>query len=123
MRRTEPLANTDPRRLVLEQLADLGQREPGVVAQAADEAQPLEIIRVVEAVGSLASGSRLEQPDLLVVANRTGRQPGFRGDFLDAEQSRRGFGGRAEHARILPDLTVYVKVQVSGDPQRPRRAG
>src|SRR5882757_709986 len=30
-----------PRRVVLEQLADLGQREPGVIAQAPDELQAI----------------------------------------------------------------------------------
>ena len=38
------------RSVVLEKLADLRQREPGIVAQAPDELEPLEIRGVVEAV-------------------------------------------------------------------------
>ena len=42
--------------LVLEELADLGQAEPGVVAEALDEPQAVEVVGVVEAVGALATG-------------------------------------------------------------------
>ena len=56
--------------LVLEQLADLREREAGVVAQPADEPQALEVLGVVQAVGALGAGGRGEQPELLVVADR-----------------------------------------------------
>ena len=48
--------------LVLEQLADLGEREPSLVAQLLDGAEALEIGRVVEAVRAFRSSRRLEQP-------------------------------------------------------------
>ena len=41
---------------------------------------------VVQAVRALRSGRRLEQPDLLVVADRPGRQAGLGGDLLDLEE-------------------------------------
>ena len=81
--------------LVLEQLADLGQREPGVVAQAADEAQALEVGGVVQAVVAVRPGGGLEQADLLVVADRPGRQAGLGGDLLDPQEGgvrREAFG-------------------------------
>ena len=65
----EPLAVAFARGVVLEQLADLGEREPGVVAEAADEQQALEVGCVVEPVVAVGSGRRLEQADLLVVAD------------------------------------------------------
>ena len=72
--------------LVLEQLADLGQREPGVVAQAADELEPVEVGRVVQPVVAFGAGGRLEQPDLLVVADRAGRQAGLGRDLVDPQE-------------------------------------
>ena len=48
--------------LVLEQLADLGEREPSLVAQLLDGAEALEIGRVVQAVRAVGSGRRLEEP-------------------------------------------------------------
>ena len=90
--------------LVLEQLADLGQREPGVVAQPADEPEPRDIGLVVQAVGALGTGGRLEEPDLLVVADGTGRQADLCGDLLDAQEPgivRRPRRGR-RHLLILP---------------------
>ena len=42
--------------LVLEQLGDLGQREAGVVAQALDEAEPLDVRGVVEAIVTVGPG-------------------------------------------------------------------
>ena len=82
----EPFAIALPGKLVFEELADLGQREPGVVAQALDEAQPLEVAGVVEAIRAVRATGRLEQADLLVVADRPGRQAGIGGDFLDPQQ-------------------------------------
>ena len=84
-------------RLVLEELADLGQREPGVVAEALDEAQPFEVAGVEEAVVPVRPRCRLQQPDLLVVADRARRQADLGGDLLDAQEARlggRGVGGR-----------------------------
>src|SRR4051812_22558699 len=42
--------------IVLEQLADLGEREAGVVAQAADELEPIEIRGVVQPVVAVRAG-------------------------------------------------------------------
>ena len=49
-------------RLVLEQLADLGEREPGVVTEAPDEAQPLEVGRVEEAVAPSVRAAGSSRP-------------------------------------------------------------
>ena len=84
----ETLAVAFARGLVLEQLADLGEREAGVVAEALDEAQPFEVAGVEEAVVAVGSGGRLQQPELLVVADRAGRQADFGRDLLDAEEAR-----------------------------------
>ena len=65
-----------PGGLVLEQLADLGKGEPGVVAQGADEAQALEIRGVEQPIRAIRSGGGLEQADLLVIADRAARQAG-----------------------------------------------
>ena len=89
--RPEPLSIALARGLVLEQLADLGEREPGVVAQGADEAQALEVGRVEQAVGAVRSGGGLQEAHLLVVADRAGRQAGLGGDILDPEEG--GYGG------------------------------
>ena len=96
--------------------ADLGEAEPGVVAEVLDEPQPLDVVVVVEAVVAVAPGGRREEADLLVVADRPGRQAERRGDLLDPQQAlgRSGRGGVVEvaHGPIsLPDLTVYVKVR------------
>ena len=48
--------------LVLEQLADLGEREPGVVAKAADELESVEVRGVVEAVVAIGASRRLRSP-------------------------------------------------------------
>jgi hypothetical protein len=50
LRRPEPVPVPRSGFVVLEELADLGEAEPGVVAKALDEPEPLEIILVVEAV-------------------------------------------------------------------------
>jgi hypothetical protein len=55
--------------LVLEELADLGKAEAGIVAEAADEAEPIEVVLVEQAVGALGAGGGLEQPELFVVAD------------------------------------------------------
>jgi len=96
--RAEALAVALAGRLVLEELADLGEAEPGVVAQAADVAQPLEVGLVVEAVVALGSGSGLEEPALLVIADGSGRQARLGGDLVDPKEARgvgRGHGHRA----------------------------
>ena len=104
--------------LVLEQLADLREREPGVVAQAADEPQALEVLGVVQAVGALGAGGGGEQPQLLVVADRARRQAGVGGDLLDAEEALwAGGGGGGDgvgHPSSLRNLTVHVKVRDRG---------
>ena len=59
---------------------------PASSRRLADEPQALEVRRVVQAVGAVRAGGRLEQPDLLVVADRAGRQAGLGGDLLDAQE-------------------------------------
>src|SRR2546430_1890445 len=82
--RAEAGARLRPGVLVLEQLADLGQAEAGVVAQALDELEARDVVRVVEPVRP-ARARRLQEPDLLVVADRPRGQPDLVGDLLDAE--------------------------------------
>ena len=93
LRLAEPLAIAFAGGLVLEQLADLGEREPRVVAEAADEQQALEVGLVVEPVIATGARRRLEQADLLVVADRARRQPGLRRHLVDAQQPGRRWGG------------------------------
>ena len=85
--RAEALAVALAGGLVLEQLADLGEAEPGVVAQLLDEPQSLEVGRVEQAVRAVAAGGRLEQAELFVVADRAGRQAGLGRDLLDPEEA------------------------------------
>src|SRR5438132_3314380 len=82
--------------LIVDELADLGEREAGVVAEGLDEPQPIDVGGVVEAVGALATGRGVEEPELLVVANRAGGQAELGGDFLDAQEPLRPGGRRAE---------------------------
>ena len=96
--RAEALAIALAGGLVLEQLADLGQAEPGVVAQLLDEAQSLQVGGIEQAVRAVAAGGRLEQADLFVVADRAGRQAGLGRDLLDPEEAFVGGG----HPAILP---------------------
>ena len=77
--------------LVDQELADLGQAEPGVVPEPADEAQALQVVVVEEAVRALGSGGRLEEPQLLVVANGAGRQADLGRDLRDPEEARAWF--------------------------------
>ncbi len=81
----DPVARTD--RLVLEQLADLRQREAGIVTQPANEPQTIEVLGVVQPVGALGPGSGLEQAELLVVADRPWREAGLGGHLVDLEQA------------------------------------
>ena len=53
----------DPGLLVLEQLADVREREPGIVTKPADEAQALQVLGVIEAVGTLRARRRGEQAE------------------------------------------------------------
>ena len=57
-RRAEALTVAGAGGLVLEQLADLGQAEPGVVAEALDEPEPLEVVRRRRGGSSPRSGRR-----------------------------------------------------------------
>ena len=86
-RLAEALAITLAGDLILEQLADLGQREAGVVAQALDETQAFDVGWVVQAVVAVGAGGRLEEPDLLVVADRPGGQAEF-GEGLERGRGR-----------------------------------
>ena len=96
----EALAVALARGVVLEQLADLREREPGVVAQAPDELQPIEIRGVVQAVVAVRAGGRREQADLLVVADRAGRQAGLGRDLVDAQEARLGVAVRRGQGRL-----------------------
>ena len=94
----EALAVALARGVVLEQLADLGEREAGVVAQAPDELQPVEVGGVVQAVVAVRASGRLEQADLLVVADRAGRQAGLGRDLVDAQEA--GLGVAVSAGRV-----------------------
>jgi hypothetical protein len=104
LRGAEELAVALAGGLVLEELADLGEREAGVVAQLLDGPQPLEVRGVVQAIGPAGPCRRLEEPDLLVITDRAARQAGLGGDLLDLEEARRGLGRRdlRGHQPILP---------------------
>ena len=99
-----------PGYLVLEQLADLGEREAGVVAKAANEQQALEIGLVVEPVVPVRPRGRLQQADLLVVADRAGREPGLGCDLVDTEERRDRLGLCKPLVR-LRDTTPYCQLR------------
>src|SRR5450759_5092476 len=103
--RAEALRIPDAGSFVLQEEADLREREPGVVAQLADEPQPLEVARVVEAVVALRARSWLEEAELLVVPDRARSQAGLGGDLLDAEEAwPRGIrSGIPRSRRGIPD--------------------
>ena len=114
LRGAEAFAVALARRLVLEQLADLGEREPGLVAELLDVPQPVEVRVVVQPVGTTGASGRLQQTDLLVVADRAGRQTGLGGDLLDLEQrgvcggrGRRWF--RGHRAQSITTLTFTLR--------------
>ena len=62
VRRAEALTVAGASGLVLEELADLGEAEPGVVAEALDEPEALEVVVVVEPVGPLGAGGGPSSP-------------------------------------------------------------
>ena len=99
VRGAEPVAVPGAGLLVLEQLADLREREAGVVAQPADEPEPLEVLGVVQAIVALGAGGGCEEAELLVVADRPRREPGLGGDLLDPEESGSGGIGGGSAAR------------------------
>ena len=101
--------------IVLEKLADLGEGETSIVTKVPDEPQSVEVGRVVEAVVAFGARRRFEQPDLLVVADRAGRQTGLGCDLVDAQESRiDGFGraGRLCHWARKRYHKVHVHVKV-----------
>src|SRR5690349_20859879 len=89
VRGAESFAIALPSGLVLQQLADLGEREARLVAQLLDRPQTLEIRRVVQAVGAFRTGRGLEETDFFVVPDRARRQAGLCGDLLDLEEGGR----------------------------------
>lgn len=97
-----------PHRLVLEELADLGEAEPGVVAEALDEAQAVDIVLVEEPIGTLGPSRRLEQTEFLVIADGARCQAEGCADLLDPEQTRgwrRGWlGGRKVGLAHAPEM-------------------
>ena len=69
-----------------------------------DEPEALEVGLVEQPVGAVGAGGRLEQPELLVVADRARRQAGLGGDLLDPQEAP-GLGGswwRVGHPPMLP---------------------
>jgi glyoxylase-like metal-dependent hydrolase (beta-lactamase superfamily II) len=114
VRRPEANAVPRPGVLVLEELSDLGEAEPGVVAQALDEPEALEVVGVIQPIGPLRTGRRLQEPELLVVTDRACGEADLRADLLDAQESLAWFGGNECHALSLANLAVYVKVRVGG---------
>ena len=90
-------------RVVLEQLADLGQRETSVVAQASNEQQALEVRLVVQPVVTVGPGGRFQQPDFLVVADSPRGQAGLGGHLVDAQEPR--FGRVGHRPNDSPTLT------------------
>ena len=96
----EALAVALARGVVFEQLADLREREAGVVAQAPDELEPVEVRGVVEAIVAVRAGGRREQPDLLVVTDRAGRQAGLGRDLVDSEEAGLGVAVRRGQDRL-----------------------
>ena len=97
-----PLADV----LVLEQLADLREREARVVTQVADELEALEVGVVVQAVVAVRPRGRLEETHLLVVADGPRGQAGLGRDLVDAQQGRRGSGVGRVHRP--PDVTTTL---------------
>ena len=96
----EALAVALARGVVLEQLADLGEREPGVVAQAPDELEPVEVRGVVEAIVAVRARGRREQADLFVVADRAGRQACLGRDLVDPQEAGLGVAVSRGHGRL-----------------------
>src|SRR5205823_9323029 len=92
----------------LEERVDLGQAETDHFSQAFDEPQPFEVLVVVASVGAADVRGRLEQPDLLVVADGARSQPGRLGHITDAAQE--GSGGRASHPLSITISNVNVKI-------------
>ncbi len=80
------------RLVVFEQLANLREREACVVAKPCDEAEALQVVVVVQTVGTIGTRRRGKQPNLLVVADGAGRDPGQLCNLLNAEQPGGGGG-------------------------------
>ena len=71
--------------LDLEKGPDLSQAQPDVLTQALDELQSLEIGLIVAPVRASATLSRLEETELLVVADRALRESGRFGSISDPQ--------------------------------------
>src|SRR5205823_12071118 len=97
----EPGAIAGSGSLILEQLADFREAEARVVTTALDEPQPLDVVRVEEAVVAARPTGRLEEAELLVVADRPRRQPEHRRDLLDPEKRRGGCVGVGGRGKIV----------------------
>src|SRR5215212_3563226 len=108
--RPEPSPVASSGCVVLEQLADLGEAEPRVVAEALDEAQALDVIVVEEPIRALGAGGGLEQADLLVVPDRPRRQAEDGRNLLDAEE------WRVRHAGARLGFRVVVIEMAHGTP-------
>src|SRR5664280_452235 len=81
-----------PRRLSLENLGNLREREARIVAQTLDEAQSLQVGLVEEAIVALGSRGRPKQSDLFVVAHGSGSQPDLGRGFVDVQERSTGAG-------------------------------
>ena len=105
---------------VLEHLADLGEAEPRLVSQVLDEAQPFDVVGVVQTVVAAAACSGREETDLLVIANGPGGKAECGGHFLNLQERGRwcvvvevARGVEVGHGldKMIAYLPVYVKVR------------
>src|SRR5204863_1489854 len=88
LRALELFADGRPRLLGGDQLAQLVERHPEQLLEPQDLAQPLDVgLRVLAMRARRPPAGRLEQPDLLVVADRPRRGAHELGDVADAHQS------------------------------------
>src|SRR4029079_17474259 len=104
--------------LALERRACLGEAEAGVVPERLDELEPRHVVGVVQPVGTLGPRGGLEEPDLLVVADRTGGQADLVRDLLDPEQR----SGVVVAGSVVAGSVVAGSV-VAGRIDRARRQG
>src|SRR5579884_274875 len=94
LRRLQLSADLGPRRLGLDELGELLERETEEVLEAEDLVDALDVgVRVGAVLALLALGLGPEQADLLVVADRARRRPGQLGDLADPHRARGGHAG------------------------------
>ncbi len=92
------------RDLVVDDLADLGQREPEI-AQGEDPVQPLELVGPVPAIAGLRVDLRRRQEaEVVVVVQRPHRHLGHTGERSDPEHDS------------IPTTSREVRVKGGGEP-------